>query len=124
MTQQDLKWDRRERRARSVRKALRAQVGRPRLSVFRSVKHISVQIIDDLAGRTLACASTHEKEIMGTAAPKKLTKSEQSRVIGESIAKRAKEKGIEHVVFDRGPFRYHGRVKALADAARKAGLKF
>jgi large subunit ribosomal protein L18 len=122
MTQQDLKWIRRERRAQSARKGLRAQPGRPRLSVFRSVKHISAQIIDDVAGRTLVSASTYEKDLAPASA--KGTKCSRSRAVGESIAKRAIEKGIDKVVFDRGPFRYHGRVKALADGARAGGLKF
>lgn len=126
MSQQETKWIKRERRSMSVRKALRAQPGRPRLSIHRSLKNISAQIIDDLAGRTLVAASSLEKGIRGPATDggKKLTKSDWSRVIGESIAKRAIEKGVKEVVFDRGPFRYHGRVKALAEAARKAGLKF
>lgn len=125
MAQFELKWIRRERRAMSVRKALRSQAERPRLSVFRSLKHISVQIIDDTKGATLVSASTHEKALGVRATDgKKLTKSDLSRVVGEAIAKRAIEKNIKQVVFDRGPFRYHGRVKALADAARKAGLKF
>lgn len=125
MAQYEQKWIRRERRTLANRKGLRGQVGRPRLSVFRSVKHISAQIIDDIQGRTLAAASTLEKGLSGAGADgKKLTKSDLSRVVGEAIAKRAQEKNIHQVVFDRGSFRYHGRIKALAEAARKAGLKF
>ena len=115
---------RRERRALSVRARLR-DAGRPRLSVHRSVKHISVQVIDDASGRTVASASTLEKALRPAAGgEKRPTKSQLSAKIGEAIAKRAIEKGVSEVVFDRGALRYHGRVKALADAARKAGLKF
>ncbi|MBI3818392.1 MAG: 50S ribosomal protein L18 [Planctomycetes bacterium] len=126
MAQHELKWTRRTRRALAVRKGLRGQTDRPRLSVFRSLKHISAQIIDDAKGRTIAAASTEEKSLAGLAksGEKKATKSQMSRIVGEAIAKRAIEKNIHKVVFDRGSFRYHGRIKALADAARKAGLQF
>jgi large subunit ribosomal protein L18 len=121
---------RRVRRALSVRAAMR-HAGRPRLSVHRSVKHISAQVIDDAQGRTLAAASSLEKTMRqarpeGSAAggAKRPTKSQLSAIVGETVAKRALEKGVAEVVFDRGALRYHGRVKALADAARKAGLRF
>ncbi len=127
---------RRVRRMRSVRGTLRAHPGRPRLSVYRSHKHISVQVIDDTKGETLCSASSLEKDLRRSApnaeagssekAPteKKRTKSDLSKVVGETVAKRALEKGIKTVVFDRGAYRYHGRVRVLADAARKAGLQF
>lgn len=121
--QQAKKWARRERKRSGVRQHLRlAAAGRPRLSVFRSAKHIAAQVIDDAAGRTLAAASTYEKIVRERLAGKK--KSEQAEVVGQLVAERAKAAGVERVVFDRGYFRYHGRVKALADAARKGGLQF
>jgi large subunit ribosomal protein L18 len=92
----------------------------PRMSVYRSNKQISVQIIDDIAGNTLMAASSLNKEI----ADFKGNKTQQADKVGELIAKRALEKGITQVVFDRNGFLYHGRVKALAEAARKGGLKF
>ena len=98
----------------------RKSVGRPRLSIFRSGKHIYAQVIDDVAGATLATASTNEKE-------GKLPKTwnlEAASTVGKKIAERALAKGVKQVVFDRGGYIYHGRVKALADAAREAGLDF
>lgn len=92
---------------------------RPRLSVFRSNKGIYVQIIDDRVGKTLLSASTLDKEVES-----KGTKSEQSKAVGELIAKKAQDAGINSVVFDRNGYRYHGRVKALADGARQGGLTF
>lgn len=98
----------------------------PRLNVYRSLNHVYAQIIDDTAnngnGATLVAASTVEKEI--AAAVKDMSKSEASKYVGKVIAERAKEKGIENVVFDRGGYLYTGRVAALADGAREAGLKF
>jgi large subunit ribosomal protein L18 len=93
---------------------------RPRLAVFRSLNHIYAQVIDDTSGRTLAAASTVDKELKGS----KATKSEEAAVVGRLVAQRAKAAGIERVVFDRAGFRYHGRIKSLADAAREAGLEF
>lgn len=106
-----------------VRRTLRrVGGGRPRLSVFRSSQHIYAQIIDDTAGRTLAAASSLDKEI------KKDGKTGADRAaataVGELIAKRATKAGVKDVVFDRGPYLYHGRVKALADGAREGGLSF
>ena len=94
--------------------------GRPRLAVFRSLHHIYAQVIDDASGRTLAAASTVDKELKGSTS----TKSEEAAVVGRLIAQRAKAAGVERVVFDRAGFRYHGRIKSLADAAREAGLEF
>jgi large subunit ribosomal protein L18 len=93
---------------------------RPRLAVFRSLNHIYAQVIDDASGRTLAAASTVEKELKGS----KTSKSEEAAVVGRLVAERAKAAGVERVVFDRAGFRYHGRIKSLADAARDAGLEF
>ena len=93
---------------------------RPRLAVFRSLNHIYAQIIDDASGQTLAAASTVEKELKGSSS----TKSEEAAVVGRLVAERAKAAGVERVVFDRAGFRYHGRIKSLADAAREAGLEF
>ena len=117
-----IKQKRRERRALSVRSHIRRTSSLPRLSVSRSSKHIAAQIIDDMQGKTLAHATSTAKS-MGDGLKGK-TKTERAKVIGTEIARQAKEKGIESVVFDRGPARYHGRVKALADAAREGGLKF
>ena len=94
--------------------------GRPRLSVHRSSKHIYAQIIDDASGVTLASASTLDKDMKGTAG----SNCAAATSVGKMVAERAKKNGVETVIFDRGGFIYHGRVKALADAAREAGLKF
>jgi len=107
---------------RRVRKKVFGTPERPRLAVYKSLKHMHAQIIDDTKGVTLVSASTVEKEIREKV--KGLRKSEAAKLLGEIIAKRAIEKGIEKVVFDRGGFIYHGRVKALADGAREGGLQF
>ena len=110
----------RERRRRRIRKKVKGTAERPRLSVFRSNRHIYAQVIDDQRGHTLAAASTLEKglDLAG------MKKSEQARMVGKLIAERARQAGVEAVVFDRGGNLYHGRVKALAEAAREGGLKF
>jgi large subunit ribosomal protein L18 len=95
---------------------------RPRLNVYRSLQHIYAQVIDDVAGHTLAAASTVDGELVDTLAGK--SKREQATLVGKAIAERARAAGIEEVVFDRGGFIYHGRVKALAEGAREGGLKF
>jgi large subunit ribosomal protein L18 len=110
------------RRHTRVRRTLRGTPDRPRLSVFRSLNHIYAQIIDDAAGHTLIAASDEDAEVKKAANGKK--KSEVATLVGEVVAKKAGEKGIKSVVFDRGGFRYHGRVKALGEAARKGGLGF
>jgi large subunit ribosomal protein L18 len=98
-------------------------IGRkPRLAVFRSINHVYAQVIDDSLGKTIVNSSTLDSEAKGQLNGK--SKTEQSKIVGKLVAKRALSKGIETVVFDRGGFKYHGRVKALADAAREAGLKF
>lgn len=96
----------------------------PRLSVFRSLSHIYAQVIDDERGHTLAAASTLEDEGRQAKDGEAQDKTKQAALVGSLVAKRAREAGINRVVFDRGGFRYHGRVKSLADAAREAGLKF
>lgn len=108
------------RRHRRVRKKVFGTAERPRLAVFRSNKHISAQIIDDAAGRTLAAASTVEPSVRGD----KRGNTDGARTVGRLVAERAKAAGIDRVVFDRGGYLYHGRVAALADAAREAGLEF
>ena len=110
------------RRHTRVRKDISGTPGRPRLNVFRSVAEIYAQVIDDEAGRTLASASTVDHELRARIDGKK--KSEQARLAGQVVAERAKAKGITKVVFDRGGYRYTGRVKALADGAREGGLDF
>ena len=112
----------RERRKLSIRKKVNGTPERPRLSVFRSSKHIYAQVIDDVAHQTLVTASTVEESIAESL--KGLKKGERAKKIGTAIAERCKAKGIEKVVFDRNGYIYHGRVQALADAAREAGLKF
>jgi large subunit ribosomal protein L18 len=112
-----------ERRRARVRTSLRKNaIGRPRLSVFRSSLHIYVQIIDDVNGATLAAASTVDKELKGKL--KTGANIDAAKAVGKLIAERAVSKGIKEVVFDRGGYIYHGRVKALADAAREGGLAF
>jgi large subunit ribosomal protein L18 len=112
---------RRTRRRIGIRKRVIGTAERPRLSVYRSLNHMYVQIIDDLAGKTLAAASTRDKDLTSV---DKTGNSSAAGEVGKKIAERAKAAGIETVVFDRGGFRYHGRVKALADAAREGGLQF
>ena len=115
--------DRTARRRASVRRKIkRAARGRARLTVFRSSKHIYVQVIDDDKGVTLAAASTLEKTMRE--AGTKGADTEAAKAVGKLIAERAKEKGVKDVVFDRGGYLYHGRIKALADAAREGGLNF
>lgn len=112
----------RERRKRRVRKKIRGTAARPRLSVFRSARHIYVQAVDDDSGMTLAAASTLSPELKDKV--KGLNKRDAAKMVGEQIGSRIKEKGLERVVFDRNGFLYHGRVQALSEGAREAGLKF
>jgi large subunit ribosomal protein L18 len=111
--------DARRRRHDRVRKSVSGNAARPRLAVFRSNRYIYAQVIDDDAGRTLAAASSQEKKLRD-----KTLSTDTAAEVGKLIAARAEEAGVEAVVFDRGGFPYHGRVKALADAAREGGLKF
>jgi large subunit ribosomal protein L18 len=110
--------ERRLRRRRRVRAKVRGTAERPRLAVFRSNKGVQAQLIDDVAGHTLAAVNWTEAEL------KELGRMEQASKAGQLLAERAKGAGVESVVFDRGGYRYHGRVKALADGAREAGLRF
>jgi large subunit ribosomal protein L18 len=110
-----------DRRRRRVRTALRARgATKPRLSVHRSGRHIYAQVIDDAAGKTVAAASTLDKDIKGKTGATK----DGAAAVGKALAERAKKAGVSQVVFDRGGFLFHGRVKALADAAREGGLEF
>lgn len=111
----------RERRHNRLRKRVNGSTERPRLNVFRSNQHIYAQVIDDVVGRTLASASTNEKAWSETNGK---TKTDEAKIVGRLVAERALEAGVTKVVFDRGGYKYHGRVKALADAAREAGLSF
>ena len=111
--------DPRVRRHRRVRKKVRGTAERPRLAVFRSNNHIYAQVIDDVAGRTVAAASSADKALEGSGG-----NVDAATKVGALVAERAKAAGVERVVFDRGGFRYHGRVAALADAAREGGLEF
>jgi large subunit ribosomal protein L18 len=110
------------RRHRRVRKKVRGTADRPRLAVFRSNNHITAQVIDDISGRTLAAASTLDKDVK--ASGKSGWTAEAAAEIGRLIAERGGKAGVGPVVFDRGAYRFHGRVKALADAAREGGLQF
>jgi len=112
----------RQRRHRRVRKKAVGTAERPRLNVFRSLKHIYAQVIDDDRGHTLATASTLDPELDGKL--KGLTKTDQARLVGKLLAERALAKGVKRVAFDRGGYKYHGRVKALAESSRQAGLEF
>jgi large subunit ribosomal protein L18 len=112
---------------RTIRRRIRGKISgtqeRPRLAVFRSLRHMAVQAVDDTSGRTLAAASTLDPACRSRVASNGGT-VEAAKVVGEVVAERLKEKGIEAVVFDRGGYAYHGRVRAVAEAAREAGLKF
>jgi large subunit ribosomal protein L18 len=112
----------RKRRQKYVRLKVAGTPERPRLNVFRSLHHIYAQVIDDTNGHTLASASTVDKEVAAMAAGK--NKKEQAAIVGKVVAERAKSAGLSQVVFDRGGYLYHGRVKALADGAREGGLVF
>lgn len=119
------KLNRKESRARRhtrLRKKLEGTAERPRLSVYRSLKHFHVQLVDDIKGVTLVGVSTQDKEIAGKA--KNMSSQAGAKLIGALIAKKASEKNIANVVFDRGGIQYHGAIKALAESAREAGLKF
>lgn len=118
MSQEKDLFERRKRRTRF--KLAQVSVARPRLSVFRSKKHMYVQVIDDMAHKTLATASTLDKDLK----LKKTSNISAAEEVGKLVAKRAQKAGVKEVVFDRGGYLYHGRVKALADAARTAGLSF
>ncbi|MEZ4711300.1 MAG: 50S ribosomal protein L18 [Caldilineaceae bacterium] len=112
----------RQRRHARVRKKITGTTARPRLNIFRSLEHIYAQIIDDEVGRTLVSASTIDKALRAELAEK--SPQEQAKLVGIAIAERAKANGIESVVFDRGGYPYHGRVKALAEGSREGGLAF
>jgi large subunit ribosomal protein L18 len=117
--------DRRQRIKYRIRKKMRGTTERPRLSVFRSVSHIYVQVIDDMAGTTLAAASSVDPAIKAQMTGETRAGNKKgAELVGRTIAERLKEKGITRVVFDRNGFLYHGRVRAVADAARAAGLEF
>ncbi|MBI1832794.1 MAG: 50S ribosomal protein L18 [Planctomycetes bacterium] len=122
MDQQKTKHRRQLRRRRHVRSSIKGTAERPRLTVFRSSKHIYAQLIDDETGVTLASASSHSKDVKASLAYGGNIKA--SQVVGKKLAEAALAKGIKLAAFDRGHYRYHGRVKALADAAREGGLKF
>ena len=105
-----------------IRNRIAGTPERPRLNIYRSAKHIYAQVIDDATGVTLVSASTQDKELQDKVA--ELTKSDAAKLVGQTVGQRAKEKGINTVVFDRGGYLYHGRVKVLADGARESGLEF
>ena len=111
----------RKRRHVRVRRKVHGTTERPRLNVYRSINHIYAQVIDDAVGHTLVSASTLDKQVQSEESSSPL---DSAKVVGRIVAERAKEKGIEKVVFDRGGYAYHGKIKALADASREAGLEF
>lgn len=112
----------RKRRQYRLRRKIHGTAERPRLNVFRSLNHIYAQVIDDDLGVTIASASSVEKGLVSEMTDK--SKNEQAKMVGEAVAERAKQAGVSKVVFDRGGFRYHGRIKAIADGAREGGLEF
>ncbi|MBL8146095.1 MAG: 50S ribosomal protein L18 [Anaerolineae bacterium] len=116
------KREQRERRHRRVRARVMGTAERPRLNVFRSLSNIYAQVIDDKAGNTLVSASTVDREIAKQVEGK--SKIESAKIVGQALAERAKAAGISQVVFDRGGYRYHGRIAALAEGARAGGLEF
>jgi large subunit ribosomal protein L18 len=120
MTQVASRGAARRKRHERIRLRMTGSVERPRLAVFRSLNHIYAQVIDDSTGRTVAAASSLEAELRGSDG----TKTAGAKAVGRLVAERAKSAGVEHVVFDRAGFRYHGRVRSLAEAAREAGLDF
>ncbi|MFB5663007.1 50S ribosomal protein L18 [Alteribacillus sp. HJP-4] len=120
MITKSTKYATRKKRHKSIRQKIKGTSERPRLNVFRSSKHIYAQLIDDVKGETIVAASTMDKELNAENGGNK----EAAKQVGELIAKRASDKGVDNVVFDRGGFIYHGRVEALAEAARENGLKF
>ncbi len=123
MTIQEIKKKRRLRRKFHIRKRVNGSKEMPRMTVTKSLKHIYVQIIDDTKGGTIVSVSTLDKDVREMIKPE-TTKTDKSRLVGEAIARKAQEKGIKRIAFDRNGFLYHGRIKALADAARKGGLEF
>ena len=122
MSQENPRKKARDRRHQRVRARVSGTPERPRLSVFRSLRHIVAQVIDDAAGRTLASASTLDPEMHAQLSD--MNKTGQAKLVGKVLAERAQKAGVKQVVFDRGGYRYHVRVKALADASREAGLDF
>ena len=116
------KYAARKRRHRRVRLKVSGTVEKPRMNIYRSLNNIFVQVIDDVSGRTLVQASTIDNEVAAQIAGK--NKTEASKVVGQIVAERAKNAGIEDVIFDRGGYKYHGRVAAVAEGAREGGLKF
>ena len=122
MFNKDNRQETRQRKHARLRKKIMGTSERPRLAVYRSLKHFHVQLIDDVAGLTLLGVSTQDTEIKGKA--KNMANAEGAKLVGALVAKRAQEKKIQNVVFDRGGVIYHGVVKALAESAREAGLKF
>ena len=118
------KEDRRTRIKFRIRKRVHGTEERPRLTIFRSVAHMYVQVVDDMSGRTVAAASTVEPALKGTLGAARGGNIAGATAVGTAIAERLLEKGVKRVVFDRNGFLYHGRVKAVADAARQAGLEF
>jgi len=115
------KLEKRSRIRMRIRKKISGTAEKPRVAVFRSNKQIYAQVVDDNKGVTILSVSSKEKEVAGQTG---LKKTEQAKLVGKSLAEKCKEKGIENVVFDRSGYKYHGRVKSLADAAREGGLKF
>lgn len=120
MIQEQQRKETRRRIHNRIRRKVRGEAARPRLNVFRSQKHIYAQVVDDIQGRTLVAAGSTEKDFSG----KRGGTVASAKEVGKLVAQRAQEKGIRQVAFDRGGYQYHGRVKALADAAREAGLQF
>jgi len=122
MSQENPREKSRERRHQRVRVSVKGTPERPRLNVFRSLRHIYAQVIDDSAGKTLLAVSTLDPDVRSQL--KGLRKTDQAKLVGKTLAERAQQAGIKAVVFDRGGYKFHGRVKALAEASREGGLDF
>ncbi len=120
MNRNKLKAKRQWRRRKGIRKVVSGTAAKPRLAIFRSLNHIYAQVIDDMEGVTIASASTRDKGV----AVEKTGNADAAKAVGQMLAEKAKAKGVSEVVFDRGGFRFHGRVKSLAEGAREGGLKF
>ena len=124
MNRMTIKRVRRSRRKQGIRKEIFGMPERPRLSVFRSLNHVYAQVIDDLTGKTLASASTRDKDFKASGFKSDGGKTSEATAVGKALATRAKEKGVSKVVFDRNGYLFHGRIKALAQGARDGGLQF
>lgn len=124
MKKEKLKTVQRKKRHRRVKKQLRGDSSRPRLVVYRSLKHIYAQVVNDMSGKTLLSLSSLSKEVKNKSKREDYSKTDKSKIVGQILAEKCLDKGIKKVVFDRAGYKYHGRIKALAEGAREGGLNF